>query len=254
MRLTLFAIFALGTAASAQTHSPTGSYGNILHPGVPSPGALRAPAIRPSGAPRPSGNGGRIGNGGRRSFGGNAVYVPYPIYGSGFGFDNFYPGGYPSVHNPAPGTYDPIFGGYNPGPAYAAPYQGEPTDSTPTVIINQNFQTDSIHPQFRDYSNTPLPEPGTVLRPPAPPAPPPAPVAPAAIAPGLADDQPTIFMIALQDHTILPVIAYWVQGDTLNYISLDSVPNHISLAEVDRNFSKQLNAERHVPFALPAAR
>ena len=44
MRLTLFAIFALGTAAFAQTHSPTGSYGNILHPGVPSPGALRPPA------------------------------------------------------------------------------------------------------------------------------------------------------------------------------------------------------------------
>jgi len=242
MRLTLFSIFALGTAAFAQTHSPTGSYGNILHPGVPSPGALRAPALRPSNIARP-GNVGRIGNGGRRSFGGNAVYVPYPIYGTGFGFDNFYPGGYPSVHNPAPGTYDPIFGGYNPGPAYAAPYQDEPTGSTPTVIINQNFQTEPVRPQFRDYSNTPLPEPGTVQVPPSPTS-----------GPALADDQPTIFLIAMQDHTILPVIAYWVDGDTLNYISLKSAPNHVSLSEVDRNFSKQLNAERNVPFALPAAR
>jgi len=240
MRLTLFTIFALGTAALAQTHSPTGSYGNILHPGVPSPGALRAPAPRPSGAVRPGGIG-RIGNGGRRSFGGNAVYVPYPIYGSGFGFDNFYPGGYPSVHNPAPGTYDPIFGGYNPGPAYAAPYPGDPTDSTPTVIINQNFQTEPVRPQLRDYSNTPLPEPGTVIVPPS-------------STPALADDQPTVFLIAMKDHTILPVIAYWVDGDTLNYISLKSAPNHVSLSEVDRNFSKQLNAERNVPFALPAAR
>ncbi len=87
MRLTLFAIFALGTAAFAQQHGVTGSYGNILHPGVPSSGALRAPAPRP-------GNVGRFGNGGHRSFGGNAVYVPYPIYGYGFGFDNFYQGAY----------------------------------------------------------------------------------------------------------------------------------------------------------------
>ncbi len=58
----------------------------------------------------------------------------------------------------------------------------------------------------------------------------------------------------MQDHTIRPVIAYWVQGDTLNYISQDGVMNHVSLALVDRDFSKQLNAERNVPFALPAAR
>jgi hypothetical protein len=58
----------------------------------------------------------------------------------------------------------------------------------------------------------------------------------------------------MQDHTIHPVIAYWVQGDTLNYISVDGVPNHVSLALVDRNFSRQLNAERQVPFALPADR
>src|SRR5512141_809907 len=119
MRLILAAALAFAPVAFAQ-HSPTGSYGNILHPGVPSPGALRAPA------PIPRTGGGRIG-GGRRSFDGGTVYIPYPIYGYGFGFDNFYPGGYPSVHNPAPGAYDPIFGGYNPGPAYAAPYQDEPT-------------------------------------------------------------------------------------------------------------------------------
>ena len=57
----------------------------------------------------------------------------------------------------------------------------------------------------------------------------------------------------MQDHTILPVIAYWVDGDTLNYITVKSAVNHVSLAEVDRDFSKQLNAERNVPFALPAA-
>jgi len=249
MRLTLVAALAFAPAAFAQHgHTPTGSYGNILHPGVPSPGALRAPAPAPRNGGGRIGDGGRIG--GRRPIGGGAVYVPYPIYGFGYGtryaFDNFYPGGYPSVFNPAPGTYDPIFGGYNPGPASEPPA----SPASPTVIINQNFQTDTIHPQLRDYSNTPLPEPGTVQTPPAASAPPAAP----GLAPSLADDQPTVFLIAMQDHTILPVIAYWVQGDTLHYVSLNSVPNQVSLALVDRDFSRQLNAERKVPFALPAAR
>ncbi|HSR08699.1 MAG TPA: hypothetical protein VLM42_16220, partial [Bryobacteraceae bacterium] len=103
----------------------------------------------------------------------------------------------------------------------------------------QNFQTDTIHPQFRDYSNVPLPEPGTVKVPPG---------------SALADDQPTVFLIAMNDHTIIPVIAYWVDGATLHYVTLQSVPNQVSLDQVDRDFSRKLNADRHVPFALPAAR
>ena len=211
MRLTLFAIFALGTAAFAQPHSATGSYGNILHPGVPSPGTLRPPA------PYSRPGAGSSFNRGRRSYGGAAVYVPYPIYG--YGFDNFYPGGY--------------------APPYAPEPPASPDAPTPTVIINQNFQTDTIHPQFRDYTNVPLPAPGTVLVPPG---------------SALADDQPTVFLIAMNDRTILPVIAYWVDGSTLHYVTLQSVPNQVSLDQVDRDFSRKLNADRHVPFALPAAR
>lgn len=172
--------------------------------------------------------------GGRRNFGGGAVYIPYPVYGGygmGYGFDGFYASDYPGA------------GGYDPGPGYAEHYSNGPAQAPPTVIINQNFQTDSVRPQLRDYSNVPLPQPGAVAAPPATPAP-----------GALADDQPTIFLIAMQDHTIHPVIAYWVQGDTLNYISVEGTLNQVSVAQVDRDFSKQLNAERNVPFALPAAR
>ena len=141
----------------------------------------------------------------------------------GYGFDGFYASD------------------YNPGPGNAEPYSAEPAPAPPTVIINQNFQTDSVRPQFRDYSNAQLPQPGAAAAP--------------APAPGtLADDQPTIFLIAMQDHSIRPVIAYWVQGDTMHYVSLEGVLDQVSLAQVDRDFSKQLNAERNVPFALPAAR
>jgi hypothetical protein len=235
--LTTAAALAFLPAGFAQ-HSTTGSYGNVLHPGVPSPGALRAPApVPPAGRGERIG-GGRIGNGGigngqmgggRRTHGG-AVYVPYPVYGGygmGYGFDGFYASD------------------YNPGPGYAEPFPAQ--SAPPTVIINQNFQTDSVRPQFRDYSNIQLPEPGTVA------APPPAAV-PSQQVGALADDQPTIFLIAMQDHSIRPVIAYWVQGETLHYVSVESVLDQVSLALVDRDFSKQLNAERSVPFALPAAR
>jgi hypothetical protein len=243
MRLILAAVLAFIPSVFAQ-HNATGSYGNVLHPGVPSSGALRAPAPAPATGGSRTGGGGRMGGG--RRFGGGAVYVPYPVYGGygmGYGNDGFYANDYPSVHNPPPGTYDPIFGGYNPGPGYAEPYSADSAPAPPTVIINQNFQTDSVRPQFRDYSNVPLPQPGGVAAPPAPPTP-----------GALADDQPTIFLIAMQDHTIYPVIAYWVQGDTLNYISVEGALNHVSVALVDRGLSRQLNAERNVPFALPAAR
>ena len=58
----------------------------------------------------------------------------------------------------------------------------------------------------------------------------------------------------MQDHSIRPVIAYWVQGDSLHYVSVEGVLDQVSLALVNRDFSKQLNAERNVPFSLPAAR
>jgi len=238
--LTAAATLAFLPAVVAQ-HSHTGSYGNVLHPGVPSPGALRAPAPRPGGGGARIGGGG-IGNGrvggGRRNFGG-AVYIPYPIYGGygmGYGFDGFYA----SDYNPGPGNAEPYSAG---------PYSGEPAPAPPTVIINQNFQTDSVRPQFRDYSNVQLPQPGAVAAPPTAAAPAATPTQGA-----LADDQPTIFLIAMQDHSIRPVIAYWVQGDTLHYVSREGVLDQVSLAQVDRDFSRQLNAERNVPFALPAAR
>jgi hypothetical protein len=70
----------------------------------------------------------------------------------------------------------------------------------------------------------------------------------------LRDDQPTIFLIALTDHTVVAAIAYWVEGDTLNWVSRDAKQNRMSLSLVDRDFSKQLNDERHVEFKLPPAK
>ena len=61
-----------------------------------------------------------------------------------------------------------------------------------------------------------------------------------------------MFLIAMKDHTIFPAVAYWVEGDTLNYITVQGDKNSASLDLVDREFSKQINKERKVEFGLPS--
>ena len=241
MRLAIVTLLALSSTGFAQRNlNPIGNNGNILHPGIPLTGAP-AQGMRPRGGFQGVPQGGPLGGArsGRRGFGGGggfvgggAVLVPYPVDGFSSGY---------TVHNPPPGYYDPIFGGYT--PAYSSGPYDNPQLAAPTVVINQNFQTDAVHPQFRDYSNVQLPEPGVTTAPPG----------PAAAQAAPADDQPTLFLIAMRDHTIFPALAYWVQGDTLNYITLQGTQNHVSLSLVDRDLSKQLNGERNVPFRLPAA-
>jgi hypothetical protein len=130
----------------------------------------------------------------------------------------------------------PIFigGGYYTPTGYDNGYQNQ--NQTPVAVVNQNFQPDSVNPSIVDYSNVPLPAP----------IPPPDESA-------LRDDQPTIFLIALTDHTVVAAIAFWAEGDTLHWVSRDAKPNQMSLSLVDRDFSKQLNDERHVEFKLPPA-
>jgi len=147
------------------------------------------------------------------------VAAPRPIYPRSYGvpYPVFIGGGY----------YAPPVSGYDYG------YAGQP----PVAVVNPNFQTDAGTPSLVDYSNIPLPD-----------------AAPDVDENGLRDDQPTIFLIALTDHTVVAAIAYWVDGDTLNWVSRDAKQNHMSLSLVDRDFSKQLNDERHVEFKLPPAK
>jgi hypothetical protein len=237
MRLGILTLLALSSAGFAQRNlNPIGNNGDILHPGIPLTGAP-AQGMRLHGGQQ---GGPRSGHRAFGGGGGGAVLVPYPVDGFSSGY---------TVHNPPPGYYDPIFGGYTPAYSSGPYYNPQPAaqPGAPTVVINQNFQTGAVHPQFRDYSNVQLPEPEVTTAPPSATA---AQTAPQA-AP--ADDQPTLFLIAMRDHTIFPALAYWVQGDTLNYITLQGAQNRVSLSLVDRDLSKQLNGERNVPFRLPAA-
>jgi hypothetical protein len=125
----------------------------------------------------------------------------------------------------------PVYYGYAPAPS---PYDYGYGNPAPAAYVNPDYQPDNVNPQIVDYSNTPLPEPAANTD-----------------ENGLRDDEPTIFLIALKDHTVVAAIAYWADGDTLNWVSRDAKQNHMSLSLVDRAFSKQLNDERHVEFKLP---
>ena len=195
-----------------------GGFGRLIYPGTGAPAAVRNPRLPGSplvAAPVPQVP--------HRSHG-NAVAVPYPV---------FYGGSYYDYDAPsAP------MAGYS---QYSAQYSSgaDPMTQPPIVIINQYFRPDSANPVIRDYSNVPLPEPG--------------PQATNAGDSAANTSEPQVmFLIAMKDHTIYPAIAYWVEGDTLNYITVQGSKNSVSLDLVDRDFSKQINKERKVEFGLPS--
>jgi hypothetical protein len=162
-----------------------------------------------------------LGAGRFRTRSGAAVYVPYAV------------GGY--------------YGGYYYGDqGYQQPYgAGYPQQQYmgPSVIINQNFAPDVARPIVRDYvtdANGGI----HVYGPQSQVAEPQTPVA---------EESPT-FLIAFKDHTIYAAIAYWVEGDTLHYVTNQSTHNQVSLDLVDRELSDRLNRERQVDFRLPPPR
>jgi hypothetical protein len=69
-----------------------------------------------------------------------------------------------------------------------------------------------------------------------------------------ASDQPTIYLIALRDHTIVQALGYWMEGSTLHYVSAEHTLNQLSIDLVDRDLSQRLNDERGLDFRLAQPR
>lgn len=234
-------------------HSVPNAHGVIVDPGFGSRMAATV-AGRPvpmarGGRGYPGGHGGGNWNGGYGRGGSahhrhpNTVIVPYPVVMGGYGYGYYDNGLYDS--GPAPGD--------------AGAYYDDPNvqQQPPVVIINQNFRPQTVNPVVKDYSNANLPPPsdqsGLKIYE--------NPTHPYADtleqqkaqqqAPSQTDDEkPTIYLLAFKDRTIIPALAYWVDGDTLNYITKDGIQNRASLSLIDKDFSKELNDERHVEFKL----
>ncbi|HYZ85129.1 MAG TPA: hypothetical protein VE621_12030 [Bryobacteraceae bacterium] len=187
---------------------------------------------------------------GRPGFGGGGVFPGRSGGGAGrHGRGGFDRGRTVIVPWAVPVGYYPYGNGYDdqdPNVTVVTPPQ-----QTPSVIINQNFIPQTANPSLRDYSDSDLPETPSrsqveVHQ---------VPVAPRPEGQSIrqranVDDSATIYMIALKDDSIRQAIGYWMEGDTLHYLTPSGTINRVSMDQVDRELSEKLNRERNVEFSL----
>ena len=210
-----------------------GGYGNVVYPGtghapVTPPGGFNGPHYWNSGG----GVRGFHGNPGvNHSQHGRSTVVFYPIYYGGYGY--------------APNGYDQSY----PGDQSVQPDSQAP----PSVVINQGYVPPQANPVVRDYSADVPPDQQSGLRVyqyQSHPYGDGSQMASVRQAPN--DDQPTLYLIAFKDHTIVQALGYWMEGGALHYVSVEHSLNQVSLDLIDRDLSQRLNDERGVQFKLPA--
>lgn len=160
----------------------------------------------------------------------------YGYGGSVYGFSTYVPGYWDMVgDSTASGPYS-AYMPYDlppamppPGPS-AVPVPVPAGPAAPTVIINQYYG----YPPPGAGPNGPEPE-GAAARPGDP----------------LAEPE-NYYLIAYKDHSIHAALAYWVEGSTLHYVTLDNAHNQVSLDLVDVAASTKLNSDHNVPFSITA--
>jgi hypothetical protein len=169
--------------------------------------------------------------GGRQNGRDRTVVVPYafPVFLGDPGYNNY-------QNNPP-----------QPPVTIVVPQQQQ---TVPTVIINQTFASDRPEPtDEEDASVNPSSSVRIYKTPVREPSAPPEPVKRAARDTS-GDDRATIFLIALKDGSIHSAIGYWVEDSTLHYVTQQGTVNRVTLDQVDRQLSDQLNSERKVDFQL----
>jgi len=235
--------FASAALALAQAHGPYGSlggWGNVNYPGTghppgvsPNPNATFPGRLNATVQGRIYGGVPAIAPRASHPAHGRSVIVPYPVYIGGYGYVDSY--GYGPNAYPAP-TPDPN--------AVMGP------NGAPSVIINQNFAPPMANPVMREYSAGPGDQPDNsgMQSYQTPPSHPYADQSAAA-----QSEQATIYLLAFKDHTIVPALGYWLDGNTLHYVSVEHSLNQASIDLIDRDLSQRLNDERGVEFRLPAA-
>jgi hypothetical protein len=150
-----------------------------------------------------------------------AVPVPYPVF----------VGGYYAAYPPPQQT---------PNVIVVAP----PQQPAPQVVINQTF---AARPEVQEYSTVSAEDSGVrVYQAPAP--------APLDSSGPVQSQEPTIYLIAFKDGSVRTAIAYWVEDDTLHYVTPQGRPNKASMVLIDRDFSLKLNHQRGLEFHFPAGK
>jgi hypothetical protein len=215
--------------------------------GISRGGGFASSGFRGSGGFASGGFRGGVG-GFRGNFGGN-------VFRGGFGFNRFsgfrgspfFGFGLGYGYYPWYGDYDY---GYSPYPAYGYPSYGAGYDSSPNMTVVYAPPASAPAPVYMDRGNsggreydqygqeTNRPTSGTGYASPS---------------TGSAGSASPVYLIAFRDHTIFAAMAYWAEGGTLHYVTLEHEQKQAPLNTVDRDLSGQLNRERRVAFSLPAA-
>lgn len=102
------------------------------------------------------------------------------------------------------------------------------TPPAPILVMNPDYKQETApNPVMREYSAVSNPyanfEPG----------------------------KPKVFLLALKDGTLRQAVAFWADGDTLNYVQPDKKQDGITFVQLDREATKRFNAERGIEIKLP---
>jgi translation initiation factor IF-2 len=162
-------------------------------------------------------------------FGGVGIgFWPGWGWGGGWGWDGGW--GWPDSGWDAGFGGNPYDGGYA-SPAYAvAPQQSSPgvniIFATPPAAPAYTERANPVIREYDQYGQQAQPEVGAASSP--------------------------IYLLAFQnDHVIRAAASYWVNGQTLHYVTLQREEKQVPLSAIDRALTLQLNRERRVPFQLP---
>jgi len=234
----LFIAFTGLALAQGGPYHSVGGFGNVLYPGTG-----HAPSVPPGGSTGP-------------------YFFGRPGVGAAPGA-GFYGGGAPVTHPQHRRTtvvlYPVYYGGYAAGYAYDPSYYGGQAapavdpNAAPSVVINQGYVPPQANPLTREYSPDAVPDQQTGLRVYQNQSHPYSDMPPttASVRQPVNDDEPTLYLIAFKDHSIVQALGYWMEGDALHYVSVERTLNQVSLNLIDRDLSQRLNDERGVPFKLP---
>ncbi len=166
----------------------------------------------------------------------------------GYGFSNF--GFYPGFYGYGAYLYDPFWSDFWDTGAYPYSYPSYPYPYQNPYSYGGGYGASG--PSVMIISNNPY---GSPQPPPAQPeiveAPPNTAQAPARATQPAKYEEP-LFLVAFRDGTIRAVLAYWLDGANMHYVTMEHEQRQTPLSTVDRDLSERLNRERNVTFRLPA--
>ena len=134
-----------------------------------------------------------------------------------------------------PNAFDYSFDSYPAAPVsgqYQAQYQ--PQYQPPPVIVNQYFGSRGPADEREGFTQQPAAPEQSSARP-----------------GDLLSEPQNYYLIEYKDHTIYSALTYWVEGDTLHYVTTQNTHNQASLSLIDLDKTYKLNEDRSVPFTIP---